>query len=148
MIGSSQGGQPTVPRLSVSSQSSIRPPNYISDQATEGSVNNVLARGYQIADRRYQTKLQDRPGFSRGKGSQYIAGQQASQEMGKAAAEAASVRAQDQLQNAQMRADYERAREIDAQSTGMAAHQVSQANWYRQFAQQQAAVQLMTSLMR
>lgn len=149
MIGSSQGGI----------QSGVRPPNYISDQATESSVNNVLARGYQAADRRYQTKQLDKPGFSRGKAAQYIAGQQSVQEMGKAAAEAAGVRSQDQLQNAQMKADYERAREQQAQSMGMSQHKMNMAHlsgetarqindWNTSFAQQQAALQLMMSLMR
>lgn len=193
MIGSSQGGQPTVPRQglynpaapnsgyssqqafeqagapkggqprpprpgyqgigqvtngpSIYGQSTIKAPKYISDDATESSVNNVMARGYQNADQRYQMKQMDRAGLSRGKGTQYIAGQQGVQEMGKAAAEAAGVRSQDQMQNAQMKSDYERAREMEAQSLAMSQNMFEQADWNRQFAQQQAAMQLMMSLM-
>lgn len=128
-------------------QSTIRQPKYISDDATEGAVNNVLARGYQNADHHYQMKQLDRAGFSRGKGAQYIAGQQGVQEMGKAASEAAGVRATDQMQNAQMRSDYEKARESEAQSAQMTAQAFNQANWSQAFAQQQAAMQLMMSLM-
>lgn len=138
----------------ISAQSSIRPPQYISDDATESSVNNVMALGYQNADQRYQMKQLDRPGLRRGKGSQYIAGQQGVQEMGKAAANAAGVRAQDQMQNAQMKADYEKASEQEAQSLAMTANAFDQADWNRWFAQmqamarqQQAASQLMASLM-
>jgi hypothetical protein len=147
--GAPKGGQPGPGANSqaISSQSSIRPPKYISQDATDSSVNNTLAMGYQNADQRFQMKQMDRAGVSRGKGAQYIAGQMGTQEMGKAASEAAQTRAQDQMQNAQMKSDYERAREMEAQSLAMTGHSFDQADWNRWFAQQQSAAQLMQALM-
>lgn len=140
-------GQVTGSPGGINAQSTIRPPKYISNDATESSVNNILAQGYQNADQRFQMKQQDRAGFSRGRGNQYVAGQMSTQEMGKAASEAAQTRAQDQMQNAQMKSDYERAREMEAQSLALSEHGFQQADWNRWFAQQQAAAQLMQALM-
>lgn len=140
-IGGWPEPQPNQPRTA------LQRPQYISDEATENSVNNTIAEGVKNADQRYQLKQTDRAGFSRGSGAKYFASQHGAAEMGKAAAEAAQTRSQDQMQNAQMRSDYEQAREKEAQSIAMTQHAFNQANWAQQFAQQQAATQLMMSLM-
>jgi hypothetical protein len=79
--------------------------------------------------------------------------------MSKAAETAAQARSEDQAANAKMRADYEKARELEAQNLAMVQHAQSQADWSRRFAaqsaaaqlqmaQQQASLQLMLSLMK
>ena len=79
--------------------------------------------------------------------------------MNAAAEQAAGVRSQDQKTNSQMKSDYEKARELDAQNQTMVQHSMSQANWARNFANrsaqaqiqmahQQAQLQLMLAMMR
>lgn len=140
-------------------RSTIRQPNYIDQNQTEDAVNNLMAKGHQQADQRYQMKQLDKAGISRGKGQRFIGGQESVQAYGQAANQAAEIRSQDQLANSKMRSDYERATELEAQNYSMVQHQLSQADWSRQFARQSAAAQLqvamqnarmnlMTSLMR
>jgi len=104
-------------------------------------------------------KQLDRAGLSRGKGQQFMAGQEGVQAMGQAANQAAELRAKDQATNSQMRSDYEKARELEAQNLAMVQHGISQSVWSRQFAkqsaasqiqmaQQQSQMQLMLALMR
>jgi putative IMPACT (imprinted ancient) family translation regulator len=62
--------------------------------------------------------------------------------MGQAANQAAEIRSQDQLANSKMQADYEKAREMEALNQQMVAHQMSQADWSRMFAEQSASAQL------
>jgi hypothetical protein len=140
-------------------QSTIRPPSYIADALTEDAAQNVLAQGYQAGDKRYQTKSLARPGFSQGKGQEFAGARKAVEAVNKAAGQAADIRSQDQLANSRMRADYEKAREMEAQQQAMTQHALSQSNWARDFAQQsmdaqnqmaylQAMLQLRLSLMR
>ena len=151
--------QPQGPAQPYSGQSSIRKPQYIDINTTEDAVNNMTAAGYQQADSRYQMKQLDKSGFSRGKGAQFIAGQEGVQAMNAAAEQAAGVRSKDQQTNAQMKSDYEKARELEAQNISMVQHSLSQSDWARQFANQsaqaqiqmayqQAQLQLMLALMR
>lgn len=128
-------------------QSTFQQPRFIGINQTEDAANNVMALGYQQADQRYQTKQLDRAGFSRGKGQQFMAQQQGAQELSKAAGQAAEVRSQDMKANAQMQSDYEKAREMEAQSYAMSQHAMSQADWARQFAHQQNAASLMEALL-
>lgn len=102
----------------------------------------MMASGFQSADTHYQQKRQDRQGLSRGAASRFIAGQEGVQAMNAAAEQAAGVRAQDQKTNAQMKSDYEKAREMDAQNQSMIQHSLSQSNWARAFANQSAQAQL------
>ena len=131
--GSSSGG--------YTGQSTIKPPNYIPIDTTEQAAQNVMALGQQQADPRYQMKQMDRAGTSRGGGSQYIAGQRGAEEMNKAAGQAADMRSQDMRVNDQMRSDYEKAREREAQSIAMSQHMMGQSDWQRKFAQQSATAQ-------
>jgi hypothetical protein len=128
-------------------QSTIQKPQSISTDTTEDAVNNVMAQGYQQGDTRYQMKQADRAGVSRGKGQQYMAQQEGVQAITKAATDAAGVRTADEKMNAQMRADYEKARELEAQNYGMASHNMAQSDWSKRFAQQQNALNLLQSLM-
>ena len=131
--GSSSGG--------YTGQSTIKPPNYIPIDTTEQAAQNVMALGQQQADPRYQMKQMDRAGTSRGGGSQYIAGQRGAEAMNKAAGQAADMRSQDMRVNDQMRSDYEKAREREAQSISMSEHMMGQSDWQRKFAQQSATAQ-------
>ena len=139
--------------------SGVQKPQYIDINATEDAVNNLMAQGYQQGDQRYQMKRSDRAGLSRGRGQQFIAGQEAAQAVGKAAEASAQVRSEDQATNAKIRSDYEKAREQEKMAGGMFGHAIGQANWSRQFAeesanaqlqmaQQQSAMNLMLALMR
>lgn len=137
----------------------VTKPQYIDINTTEDAVNNVMAKGYQQGDARYQMKQLDRAGISRGKGQQFIAGQEGAQAVGGAASQAAEMRMQDAQTNAQMRSDYEKAVEQQKQSQQMLDHSRDQSDWARQFAlqsaqaqirmaQQQASLQMMLALMR
>ena len=124
------------------SQSTIQKPRYISDEATQDSINNTLAQGYANADERFQTKSLDRAGLSRGAGQQFMAGQEGVKKMQEAAGAAADVQASDQRTNDQMRSDYQRASEQEAQNNAMIQHQLAQTAWQQQFAQQSLNAQL------
>lgn len=150
---------PAPAKAGYSGQSTIKQPNYIGIDTTEDAANNIMAKGWQQADGRYQMKKLDRAGLSRSKGQQFIAGQEGVQAMGQAANDTAELRSKDQATNSQMRSDYEKAREMEAQNQAMVQHQLSQSDWSRQFAkqsaaaqiqmaQQQAQMQLMLALMR
>ena len=141
------------------SQSTIKSPRYIQDSTTQDSINNTLAQGQANADRRFQVKQLDRAGLSRGAGQNFMAAQEGVQQMQKAAGAAAEVAASDQQQNDQMRSDYERAREMEAQNNAMIQHNLAQSDYARNFArhsvnaqlemaQMQAALQLRLALMR
>ena len=54
--------------------------------------------------------------------------------MQKAAGAAAEIEASDQQTNDQMRSDYERAREMEAQNNAMIQHNLAQTDWGRSFA--------------
>ena len=125
-----------------SGQSSIKPPQYIADSTTEDSANNIMAKGWQEADQRYQVKKLDRAGVSRGKGQQFIAGLEGVQAMSAAATSAADVRAKDANTNSMLRSDYEKSRELEAQNTAMVQHSISQSDWSRDFARRSAQQQL------
>lgn len=146
------GSGPVAPRPGApgpySGQSTIKPPQYIDIEDTEASVNNTLARGQQAADQRYQVKQMDRAGMSRGKGQQSAAQIQSAKEMTSAANQAAETRAQDQMTNEKMRADYEKAREQEALAIAGAQFGMNFAGMQAQLAQQRAAAGLMFSLMR
>lgn len=119
-----------------------RPPQYINQNQTEDSVNNVLAQGYQQADRRGQLKQLDRAGISRGKGHEYIAGQEGAAAMAGAANKASEIRMEDQSQNAKMKSEFEKTREDAALNDKMTQHQKDQADWSRQFARMSAQQQI------
>lgn len=143
-----QSGTISAPRTASSnpsgynSKSSIQQPRYISDDATQDSINNTLAQGYANADGRFQTKNLDRAGFSRGSGQKFMAAQEGVQQMQKAADSASEVRASDQRVNDQMRSDYQRAVQQETMNNAMIAHSMDQAAWQRNFAQQSLAAQL------
>ena len=140
-------------------QATIKAPRYIQDSATQDAVNNTLAQGHANSDGRFQVKQLDRAGLSRGSGQNFMAAQEGVQQMQKAAGAAAEIEASDQQTNDQMRSDYERAREMEAQNNAMIQHNLAQTDWGRSFAEQslnaqlqmaqmQAALQLRLALMR
>lgn len=144
---------------SYTAKSTIKDPRYIQDSTTQDAINNTMAQGYSNADERFQVKNIDRAGFSRGAGQNFMAAQEGVQQMQKAAQSAAEVGAIDQQQNNQMRSDYEKATEMEAQNNVMIQNNLSQSNWAKQFAEQslnaqlemaqmQAALQLRLALMR
>lgn len=134
------GGQSRSPNPAVGGSP---PPQYIDIDTTEDAVNNVIAEGVQHGDQRYQVKQMDRAGVSRGRGQEYMAAQEGQRAMGKAAGQAAQIRMEDQKQNAQMRADYERMKAQEQMSAGMAAHAMGEADWSVDFARQQAAMDML-----
>lgn len=138
---------PKQPGNTIGGQSTMQKPQYIDINTTEDAVNNVMAKGYQEGDQRYQLKQTDKAGFSRGKGNQYMAQQEGVQAMTKAAAEAAGVRAEDDKTNAKMRSDYQKMRELEALNYSMAQHSMNQSNWAQQFAAQQNMLNIFKSLM-
>jgi hypothetical protein len=140
-------GAPAKP-IQYSGQSTIKPPQYIDIEDTEASVNNTLARGQQAGDQRYQVKQMDRAGVSRGKGQQTAAQIQSAKEMASSANQAAETRAQDQMSNEKMRADYEKAREQEALAIAGAQFGMNFAGMQARLAQQRAAAELMFSMMR
>lgn len=123
-------------------QSTVRPPQFISDSTTESAANNMMAQGWQAADQRYCMKKLDRAGIWRGKGQQFIAGQEGAQAMSTAAAQTAEMRAKDASTNSKMQSDYEKSREMEAQNNAMVQHQVSQSDWSQDFARKQAQAQI------
>ena len=129
------------PGSGYSGQSTIRPPKYIDDGTTEDAAQNALALGIQNSDNRYQTKSLSRPGFSQGKGQEFLGARQATQEMNKAAGQAADIRAQDQLANSRMRSDYQKGSEMEAQQQAMLQHAIGQSGWARNFAETSADAQ-------
>ena len=135
------------PTTTLNARSTIRQPNYIDINDTEDAVNNTMAQGHRQADQRFQMKQLDRAGLSRGKGQQFISAQESTQAVGQAANQAAELRSQDQMANSKMRSDYERARELEAQNYAMVQHQLSQADWSRQFGRESAAAQLQIAMM-
>lgn len=141
-----QGGTMQLPTRATApgynSKSSIQQPRYISDEATQNSINNTLAQGYANADGRFQTKNLDRAGFSRGSGQNFMAAQEGVQQMQKAADSTSEVRASDQRLNDQMRSDYQRAVQQETQNNAMISHSMGQAAWQKQFAQQSLQAQL------
>jgi hypothetical protein len=155
-----QGAQPsTFGQGQTNTPAGIAKPQYIDINTTEDAVNNVMAKGYQQGDSRYQMKQLDRAGISRGKGQQFIAGQEGAQALGTAAAQSAEMRMADAQTNAQMKSDYEKAVEQQKQGQQMLDHSRSQSDWSRQFAlksaqaqirmaQQQASLQMMLAMMR
>ena len=102
----------------------------------------MMAQGWQAADQRYNMKKTDRAGISRGKGQQFIAGQEGAQAMSTAAAQTAEMRAKDASTNSKMQSDYEKSREMEAQNNAMVQHQVSQSDWSQDFARKQAQAQI------
>ena len=129
------------PGSGYSGQSTIRPPKYIDDGTTEDAAQNVLALGIQNSDNRYQTKSLSRPGSSQGKGQEFLGAKQATQEMNKAAGQAADIRSQDQLANSRMRSDYQKGSEMEAQQQAMLQHAIGQSDWARNFAKTSADAQ-------
>jgi hypothetical protein len=150
MIGSNTSlgsGRPGA--FSLGAQSSIQKPRYISDDATEGAVNNVLAQGIAQGDQRFQAKQVDKQGFSRGRGQAFMAAQSGQQAISQAASQAAGLRAEDQMRNANMQSDYENQRERQGMATAMNTWERSQADWSVASARRQAQAQLfLNSLMR
>jgi hypothetical protein len=118
----------------LSGQSTVRPPKYIDYNTTEDAAQNALAQGQAGSDLRYLTKSLNRPGFSQGKGQEYLGSVKSAEQMNKSAGAAADIRSQDQLANNRMKSAYEKATEQEAQNYAMAQHGYNQADWAKAFA--------------
>ena len=119
-------------------QSSWQAPNYISADSTQSAVNNRMGQGVMMGDQRLFQKQFARNGLGASKGTNYFSqiGQQ--QALGQARADSAGIAAQDQLSNANARLDFQYGQEREAQALAMVQHSLSQADWARGFAGQQA----------
>lgn len=132
----------TMQGIQAMGSSKPRPPSYISPNQTEDSVNNIMAQGYQQGDRRAQLKQLDRAGISRGKGHEFIAGQEGAAAIAGAANNASEVRLQDASQNAKIRSEYEESKESASLQDQMTNHNKSEADWSRKFAEMSAGQQM------
>jgi hypothetical protein len=132
---------PTAPSPggNYSGQSTWQPPNYISDASTQSAINNRMGQAQMMGDPRVFQKQMARNGVSASRGTDYFAqvGQQQALSAGRA--DAAGIAAQDQMNNAKSRLAYQYGSESEAQSLAMVQHALSQADWSRGFAGQQAA---------
>lgn len=102
------------------------------------SIRNIQATATQGADMRGQVKALDRAGFSRGKGQNYaasIGSVKASQE-GNNVAAGAQLEA-DQM-NAQAKTDFEFGQAMEGQKLARIQHEMTNADFNLQQAQQQA----------
>ncbi len=122
-----------------SGQSTWQPPNYISDASTQSAINNRMGQAQMMGDPRVFQKQMARNGVSSSRGTDYFAqvGQQQALSAGRA--DAAGIDAQDQMNNAKSRLAYQYGSESEAQALAMVRHAMSQADWSRGFAGQQAA---------
>ena len=102
------------------------------------SIKNIQATATQGADMRGQVKALDRAGFSRGKGQNYAAsiGSVKAAQEGNNMAAGAQLEA-DQM-NAQAKTDFEFGQSMEGQKLARIQHEMSNADFNLQQAQQQA----------
>ena len=102
------------------------------------SIKNIQATSAQGADMRGQVKALDRAGFSRGKGQNYAAsiGSVKAAQEGNNLAAGAQLEA-DQM-NAQAKTDFEFGQSMEGQKLARIQHEMSNADFNLQQAQQQA----------
>lgn len=114
-------------------------PQYISDQTTQGVMNNQLAQGDAAADMRGILKSFEQPGRSLGRGEKYRAGVQSANTQQNARFDAAQTAMNNAAQNAKMRTDFEYARDREGQGLGALQNMLAQGNWANQFSMSQNA---------
>jgi hypothetical protein len=92
MIGANYNLKPSQTQMSLAPVQDYQPQG-----VTDNAVNQTIATGIQNADARFNLEQLDRPGISRGRGQEYLAGQAGMTALGKAAAQASRTRLADQI---------------------------------------------------
>jgi hypothetical protein len=135
----SPAGPAPSPVGNYSGQSTWQQPNYISDASTQSAINNRMGQAQMMGDPRIFQKQMARNGISSSRGTDYFSqiGQQ--QALGQGRADSAGIASQDQMNNAKSRLAYQYGSEREAQALAMVQHAMSQADWSRGMAGQQAA---------
>ena len=150
MISSSPtGGKSPIAGLNggtnVTAQSTWQEPKYISEASTQSAVNNRMGQAQMMGDPRVFQKQFARNGLGTSKGTNYFAGVGQQQALSQGRADSAGIQAQDQMNNAKARLDYQYGREREAQEMAMAQWGIEQANWAQGFAGQQAQATINTA---
>jgi hypothetical protein len=128
-------------------QSTQAAPKYISADSTQSAINNRMGQAHMMGDQRMFQKQAARNGLGSSRGTGYLSqiGQQQALSQGRA--DSAGIAAQDQMNNAKARLDFQFGREREAQALAMVQHAMSQAGWGQQFAGAQAAESIRRALM-
>ena len=128
-------------------QSTQAAPKYISADSTQSAINNRMGQAHMMGDQRVFQKQAARDGLGSSRGTGYLSqiGQQQALSQGRA--DSAGIAAQDQMNNAKARLDFQFGREREAQALAMVQHAMSQAGWGQQFAGAQAAESIRRALM-
>jgi len=137
MIGAQPGFRPAqaAPKKNpMADLSGLRQPRKISDGTTEDAANNALASGFQQGYARPGQMAQ--AGFSAGAQQGMRAGQQQAVGQAQGAQQAAGIRAEDQMFNAQQDAGYQALVGARLNSNYELQTGLNSANWQKQFAQQ------------
>lgn len=113
----------------VTAQSTWKAPDYISEASTQSAVNNRMGQAHMIGDPRVFQKQMARNGLGASKGTGYFSGIGQQQALSQGRADSAGIQAQDQMNNAKARLDYQFGREREAQEMAMAQWGIEQANW-------------------
>ncbi len=138
-------GQAAAGAGNYTAQSTWQSPQYISADSTQSAINNRMGQAHMMGDPRVFQKQFARNGIGASKGTEYFSQIGQAQALGQGRAESAGIAAQDQLNNAKTRLDYQYGREREAQSLAMVQHALSQAQWSTGFAGQQAQATITTA---
>jgi hypothetical protein len=122
----------------VTAQSTWQAPQYTSEASTQSAVNNRMGQAQMMGDQRIFQKQFARNGLGASKGTNYFSGVGQQQALSQGRADSAGIQAQDQMNNAKARLDYQYGREREAQEMAMAQWGIEQANWGIGHAGQQA----------
>lgn len=127
------------PGGTLTGQSTQTAPKYISADSTQSAINNRMGQAHMMGDQRLFQKQFQRNGLSASKGTKYFSQIGEQQALAQGRADSAGISAQDQMNNAKARLDFQNAQEREAQALAMVQHALSQSSWGQQFARQQAA---------
>jgi hypothetical protein len=97
-----------------------------------------MGQAQMMGDQRIFQKQFARNGLGASKGTNYFSGVGQQQALSQGRADSAGIQAQDQMNNAKARLDYQYGREREAQEMAMAQWGIEQANWGIGHAGQQA----------
>jgi hypothetical protein len=135
MIGAQPGFRPAqaAPKKNpMADLSGLRQPRKISDGTTEDAANNANAAGFQQG---YRT-VGPQQGFSKGAHERMAQAQAQAAGQAQGAQQAAGIRAEDQMFNAQQDAGYQALVGARLNSNYELQTGLNSANWQKQFAQQ------------
>ena len=136
---------PAAPSINYTTYGTIKPPQYISDQATSDVQNNQLAQGDAASDIRGLKKSFISAGRSLGAGENFHAGVASAATQQGARNEAANTGLNDAAQNSKMTTDYQYAREMEGQRLGALQQGLGQTQWASQFNDQTNAARRMSA---